>query len=212
MERTKENKKENILNVAERIFSELGYEGTSTRYLASEAGVNMAMLNYYFGSKNGVLKAVLERKIKGMRQMLLVVKEQEISSWQKLTTAFEIYVNRLTLNDSFYRIIHREISLVSRTELSDFVVENVLANIGILREIIEEGIQNKSFKAVDVEMTISSMLGTIYYILNSKFVSSELLNLDLLDPEVMEKQLRPRIKNYMKENLEAFLLNKEELV
>lgn len=46
MDSKKEDKKEHILNTAERVFAEYGYEGASTRLLAGEAGVNMAMLNY----------------------------------------------------------------------------------------------------------------------------------------------------------------------
>ena len=62
-EKEKIDKKEHLLNVAERVFGEMGYDGASTRVLAQEAGVNMAMLNYYFGSKDGLLKAVVERRM-----------------------------------------------------------------------------------------------------------------------------------------------------
>jgi AcrR family transcriptional regulator len=51
MDKDKIDKKDHILDVAERVFSELGFDGASTRTISGEAGVNMAMLNYYFGSK-----------------------------------------------------------------------------------------------------------------------------------------------------------------
>ena len=63
MDKDKIDKKDHILDVAERVFSELGFDGASTRTISGEAGVNMAMLNYYFGSKEGLFLAVFQRKI-----------------------------------------------------------------------------------------------------------------------------------------------------
>jgi AcrR family transcriptional regulator len=63
MEKEKTDKKDHILDVAERVFAELGYDGASTRLISGEARVNMAMLNYYFGSKEGVFLAIFERRI-----------------------------------------------------------------------------------------------------------------------------------------------------
>ena len=45
MDKDKIDKKDHILDVAERVFSDLGYDGASTRTISGEAGVNMAMLD-----------------------------------------------------------------------------------------------------------------------------------------------------------------------
>ena len=44
-----------ILNVAERLFAEEGFDGTSVRDIAKNANVNVAMISYYFGSKEKLL-------------------------------------------------------------------------------------------------------------------------------------------------------------
>jgi AcrR family transcriptional regulator len=54
---------EKILDVAERLFMEYGYEGTSTRTVISEAGVNLGAVNYHFGSKEALMQAVLRRRL-----------------------------------------------------------------------------------------------------------------------------------------------------
>ena len=53
--------KKRILDAAERLFSEAGLRTTSLRDITSEAGVNLAAVNYHFGSKESLLTAVLER-------------------------------------------------------------------------------------------------------------------------------------------------------
>ena len=55
--------KERILNVAERLFADRGFPATSLRDLTSEANVNIASVNYHFGSKEALLAAVLERRL-----------------------------------------------------------------------------------------------------------------------------------------------------
>jgi AcrR family transcriptional regulator len=59
-----ERTKERILRVAERLFAEHGYDGVSTRALAAAAGVQLALLSYYFRNKLGIYRAVFERRIK----------------------------------------------------------------------------------------------------------------------------------------------------
>ena len=56
--------KERILNVAERLFADRGFPATSLRDLTSEAGVNIASVNYHFGSKDALLAVVLERRLR----------------------------------------------------------------------------------------------------------------------------------------------------
>ena len=56
--------KERILNVAERLFADRGFPATSLRDITSEASVNIASVNYHFGSKEALLTSVLERRLR----------------------------------------------------------------------------------------------------------------------------------------------------
>lgn len=53
--------KDKILDVAEGLFAERGFNGTSLRTITSEAGVNLASVNYHFGDKKTLIRAVLDR-------------------------------------------------------------------------------------------------------------------------------------------------------
>lgn len=54
--------KDRILDVAERLFAELGFDATSLRTITSIASVNLAAVNYHFKSKEALLQAVFERR------------------------------------------------------------------------------------------------------------------------------------------------------
>lgn len=55
--------RERILDVAERLFMEHGYEGTSMRQITGEAAVNLAAVNYHFGSKESPMQEVFRRRL-----------------------------------------------------------------------------------------------------------------------------------------------------
>jgi len=66
--------KKKILDVAERLFADHGFASTSLRQITAQAGVNLAAVNYHFHSKEALLSAVLERKIRpvNVRRMELL--------------------------------------------------------------------------------------------------------------------------------------------
>ncbi len=53
-----------FLNAAEKLFAADGFDGTSVRAIANESGINLGALHYYWGSKNALIRAVLERRLK----------------------------------------------------------------------------------------------------------------------------------------------------
>lgn len=55
--------KERIIETAEVLFARNGYAGTSLRDITEDAGVNVAAVNYHFGSKEGLLAAILDRVV-----------------------------------------------------------------------------------------------------------------------------------------------------
>src|SRR5512140_2669371 len=57
-----------ILDAAENAIGEHGFAGASLRHIVLEARVNLATVYYYFGSKRGLMEAVLKRRLGPLRQ------------------------------------------------------------------------------------------------------------------------------------------------
>ncbi|MDH7599482.1 MAG: TetR/AcrR family transcriptional regulator [Sedimentisphaerales bacterium] len=60
--------RDRILDVAERLFAEHGIDAVSVRKITAAAKVNLAAVNYYFGSKDGLIGAVVERRVAPLSQ------------------------------------------------------------------------------------------------------------------------------------------------
>src|SRR4051812_6511003 len=68
LDATSADTKTRILDAAERLFVEHGFEATSLRSLTAAASVNLAAVNYHFGSKEELFQAVLTRRLDPMNQ------------------------------------------------------------------------------------------------------------------------------------------------
>jgi len=208
MEKDKIDKKDHILDVAEKIFSELGYDGASTRMISGEAGVNMAMLNYYFGSKEGLYLAIFERKISAFRTLLQNIgNDDSISAWDKMDRCIDNYVERIITNNCFQKLINREMSLSKRSEITEKLTDILMGNVYEFKKILQEGIDSGLFNAdIDQELVIMTIFGTKNYIVNSPHVASMLLGFDTRDESHLENQVKPRMKVYMKKILKFYLV------
>lgn len=58
----RKTRKDRIVEVAERLFAERGYNGVSLREITREAGVDVALVKYYFDNKQGLFDALLQRR------------------------------------------------------------------------------------------------------------------------------------------------------
>lgn len=201
----KEDKKDHILHIAEKLFALHGYDGASTRAIAQEAGVNLAMLNYYFGSKEGVYKAVLQSRLVDFHQILSNINEENISPWDKLKKCIELYVDRVFANNCFHKLIQRELSLEKRSESSDIIISSIMNNVNEIKKVLENGIQSGTFREVDIEMTIASIFGTKYYLLNTSIIASRIFDMDLNVDQVRDEEIKPRLKKHLMDLLSAHL-------
>ena len=79
--------KSKILDAAEELFMEHGFEATSLRLITTAAGVNLAAVNYHFGSKEELFQAVLTRRLDPMNQdrMQLLSAYESASNGMPLT-------------------------------------------------------------------------------------------------------------------------------
>lgn len=86
--------KERILDAAEHLFSEKGLEGVSVRAVTAEAGTNVAAVNYHFGSKAALMRAMVRRffsRVSTERLRLLEELEEE-SAGEEAPTVEDLVV------------------------------------------------------------------------------------------------------------------------
>ena len=198
MKTEKPDKRVNILEAAEKLFSELGYEGASTRQIAKEAGANMSMINYYFGSKEGVFMEIMGQRVSDFKHQLKEIKEMEATVMEKLLLVVERYATRILCNLTFHKMMQRELSLPHRPEMFSTIKSAMLENMSVIEGIITEGIEEGTFRKVDVRMLIATVMGTIsnVAISPSKITSGTSLDINVKkDRKLITERLITHLKD-----------------
>lgn len=201
-------KREHIIKNAIELFAEKGFEGTSIRELAAKANVNVAMVNYYFGSKEKLFEAMIELKASYMKGIIEeLVKDKTKSEIEKIDTIIENYVTRLLSNPNFHRVLHQEMLMQNRSELNERITGIFLQNTNNFKSIIEQGVRKKIFRKVDPELMLASIIGTINQVMLSKNMCNIFLQKGKdYDPYTDEK-FRNRLLTHLKQMTHTYLLN-----
>jgi AcrR family transcriptional regulator len=203
------DKRAHIIETAMDLFAGKGYEGTSIRDIAEKASVNLAMVNYYFGSKEKLFENIVEYKSSLTRGILdEILNNKELSAIEKIYAVIDSYVEKLFTHRSFHRLIYQELILNQREELQNFIVNNLVPNSVIIKRIIETGIKNEEFKKVDVELTLASLIGTINQVLFSRKFCNKIMNKDDDYVPYDDSKFRKRVRNHLKQLMNDHLLNK----
>jgi AcrR family transcriptional regulator len=200
------DKREHILNVAEELFAEKGFDGASVRDIAQQAGVNLAMISYYFGSKEKLLESLIELRA-GYAYGILdeLNKDMSLSPWDKVDRLVDFYVDRIVHNMRFHMIMWQENSSRSE-EIKKRTIGIKLRNLEQIMKIIRDGQQKKLFRQVDIPMTVGTIMGTISYYTHSKAYSCVTLALkEDINDEQYHQRLSARLKAHLKHLLRAHL-------
>lgn len=199
-------KKIHILQVAERLFSENGFDGTSIRAISKEAGINIAMISYYFGSKEKLLEELILYRASDIRVHIENILRANLSPIEKLEKYIEFYIQQVSRNFPVYRIAMTESQPGRRNFQSDEFAKVKKVNLENLKRIVIEGQESGQFRS-DIEPTLipATIAGTVInFYINREFFSG-LLNLSTR--EAFDNYVKQNLTNYLKTIIKASLLN-----
>lgn len=202
----KADKRQVLLQVAERLFAQHGFEAVSVRQLATEAGTNVAMVSYYFGSKDGLFQELIASRFPYTRGFLEgLVANKELSPWEKLAQTIDMYVDKFFAGRAFHCVIMREMSLQQRPEHVNLITEHMGRNMELIRSMIAEGQEKGVFRYVDSEFTIVTLFGAMTSYVNNRALVCKLLNEP--NPEnIFSDAHKARLKNQIKSMMQAQLM------
>lgn len=127
-----------ILIAASKVFTEKGFSGTRTRDIAEEAGINLALLNYYFRTKEKLFEQVMKVKIVLLfGQIIPIVTNEKTSLDEKIDLASVKYFDILTKNPNLPIFVLSEIQKKTSDVKSILPFEKVLNNSFLMKQIKE---------------------------------------------------------------------------
>jgi len=197
-----------ILEAAERLFASHGFTGSSVRDIAQEAGVNVAMIGYYFGSKEKLLFAVFKHRVDASRMMLEhLLADKNMEPLEKIDALVESIVERMLKHRDFHRVLLNAQLTTGNEELSRIIADIKLKNLELFRQIITQGQRKKAFaKDVDTTMLVLTLTGTIYQVATgSAYLHGAFPQKDLSE-QAYDDLVKKKLKKHLKRTLKAALI------
>jgi AcrR family transcriptional regulator len=129
---------EKIREAAKKVFTQKGYAATRTRDIAEEAGINLALLNYYFRSKEKLFHLVMEEKMQQLFGILFPIINDEKSGLQvKLELITASYIDLLSKNPDLPIFVLSEIKNSEGGFLKQLPVKKMLRESVMVRQFQE---------------------------------------------------------------------------
>jgi AcrR family transcriptional regulator len=196
-----------ILEAAEKLFASQGFHGTSVRDIAHEADVNIAMISYYFGSKEKLIEAIFLKRIYSWKLQLLDILHDSSKSYiERFDLLIETFVNRVMNNPCFHLIMMRA-QIQTDINVNGLIHDNKKEVFEVIKSFINKGQEAGIFKEIDILMMVSTLTGTTNHIMSTRHHFQRLANLEHLTDDQLQAHLIIYISNYLKNLFKAILIH-----
>lgn len=190
-----------IIEVAETLFAEKGFDGTSIREIAKDASINIAMVSYYFGSKEQLLESIILHRATDIKLQLDNLIQEDLEPLQKIDKLIELYVDKINSNRCIYKIMYFEFSSNQRVINLEAFTDLKKGNLKSLEAIIQDGQKKGIFrKDIVIPLLTTTILGTyLHFHLNRSFFEGLLsLNTEALYDNYIKTTLTKHIQQTIK--------------
>lgn len=180
--------KEKIVQAAKLVFIRKGMDGARMQEIADEAGINKALLHYYFHSKQELFNEVFYGILSNLIPGLMSIFKQEVPFVEKVELIVTQYDSFMQLNPFLPQFVIREINR-DPDQLSRFMTDKGL-NFAIVEEIIKKEVEKGSIRPITFQHLFVSLIGMIV----APYIGRPLFQRKLFynDPEKYEQFLMER--------------------
>jgi len=198
-----------IIETAERLFAERGFDGTSVRDIALEAGVNIAMISYYFGSKEKLMEALLEWRGGGIKiRVESLIKDDRYSPIEKVNMLIDEHIDRVMQKQSFHKIMV-SVQVTNKNPAILKAANKVkLRNAKVIAELIKDGQKKGVFKKkIDLIFMLNTLVGTVNQtMMNLDYYREFNGQMDMPD-EAFQLSIKRKLSIHIKTLFKAILTN-----
>lgn len=200
-----------IIDAAEKLFALKGFEGASVRDIAHEADVNVAMISYYFGSKEKLMEAIFEARTQNIRlKVENLLQDTGKTPLEKVYTLIDDYVEKFMNQQRFHRIMMREQIMENNTPVAAYIFELKKKNQESINRLIHDGQQSGAFrKNIDIPLMMTTMVGTVSHMITSMKFYKISHHLEDLTDEEFQRYITRKLSIHLKYLFKQVLTNEE---
>ena len=196
-----------LLDTAESLFSQKGFDGTSVRDIAEAAGINTAMISYYFGSKEKLMEEIFERKSLNIKEKVAnLLKDDSLDPLEKMYSLVDMYIEGILSRKTFHRILLCEQIINQNPSIITMLDKMKTKNSEYINDLIRLG-QKKGMikKNIDIPMMTNTLMGTVFHTLVNLDFYKTYHHMEGLKDEEFERVVKKRLSVHIKNIYKAIL-------
>lgn len=158
-----------ILDVAEELIAKKGFEGTSVREISAKANINVAMISYYFGSKEKMMVNLYQYRVQKTRETFAEFTQtiKDGKPEMQLKEIINFIVKQLLTYNYFHGFVTQELRHDDRVK--NTLLDFYQTCVKVLDDVIQKGIVSGVFKrAAKSEDIVSTILGTVVFTIRNR--------------------------------------------
>lgn len=165
------NARGRLLDTASRLMSDRHGINVSLSEIAQHSGLNSALVKYYFGNKEGLLLALVEREAQAALQGVRNLLQLDLSPTEKLRLHIAGIINGFFRTPYLNRLMHslldhREAQSSSGQQVAKMFVRPLME---LQRQLLEQGVQAGEFKPVEPVLFYVNLLGACDHLFNARY-------------------------------------------
>lgn len=169
-----------LLEAARELFSTRGYAAASTRAIASRAGCNIALINHYFGSKDGLLRAASAEPFERVELELQTLLEQKRPARDRLAAFIEFMVDHFATHQRQVQINHAELSR-EHSPIAEEIRSRIETNLDLLTRLISQVQEEGPLRSLDPRTLGLLLMGSLQMFFTTHAANVNLFNLNQPD-------------------------------
>jgi len=176
-----------LLDSARREFAEKGFALAGIEDIAEPTGLNKKMIYHYFGSKEALYIAVLEKTYLGIREMEEALPLEELEPLDAIRKLVEATWDYYVATPEFIALVNQENLLRAvYLEKSGIVKRRTSMLLKRVGAILEEGVAQRQIRpGIDALQLNNSIAALGFYYLNNRFTNSQIYNYDHMTEEAL---------------------------
>ena len=149
--------KRKIFNTAIKLFSEKGYDNSSVEDITAVAGVAKGSLYYHFAKKEDIFDMMLSEGMKLLKNSIEIKTKDCKTNMAKIKAVILIEIKIMVEYEDFLNVVLSQ--MYGEEEKNKKCKQTVFEYIGIIENIVRDGIEQGEFYESDVEATASAIFG-----------------------------------------------------
>ena len=193
MEKTDITTEQIILEAAEQEFLDKGFAGAKTTAIAKRAGVNHAMIHYYFRTKENLFTMVFQQKIRILAESFSQSFNEELSFFDQLKLAIGTHFDFIAANPRLLFFVYGEI--ITNDRRKKMLVQSVFPKLKGIVKRLKDGIDAEVENGTIRFIRPTELLMNIIALNAITFLAMPLLQIIKRNNNEVEKLLKQRREN-----------------